>query len=125
VGPDELQTWKDKLFEERDDINTTLQQQKATTATTSVESAGDLSSHASHMADQGTDTMEREKAFLFISQKRQRLEDVDEALARIEAGTFGVCELCEQNIPQRRLESMPTASLCVPCKEKQEKSKRS
>ncbi len=125
MGPEELQSWKDKLFQERDDINGTLQQQKATTASTSVESTGDLSSHASHMADQGTDTMEREKAFLFISQKRQRLEEVDEALARIEAGTFGVCEVCQQNIPQRRLERMPTASLCVPCKEIQEKTKRS
>lgn len=124
MGPEELSSWKEKLFLERDDLNTTLQQQKATTAATSVEAAGDLSSHASHMADQGTDTMEREKAFLFISQKRQRLEEVDEALARIETGTFGVCGVCQENLPPRRLERLPTASLCVPCQEKQEKSKR-
>ena len=125
MQPDELEQWKDKLFQEREEISATLQQQKATTGSTAQESTGDLSSHASHMADQGTDTMEREKAFLFISQKRQRLEEVDEALARIEAGTFGVCEACGTTIPQRRLERMPTASMCVPCKEQQEKTTRS
>ncbi len=76
------------------------------------------------MADLGTDTMEREKAFLFVSQKRRRLDDIDIALQRIEAGTFGMCETCGEPIPERRLQRLPTASTCVPCKEIQEKQEQ-
>jgi DnaK suppressor protein len=43
---------------------------------------------------------------------------------RIKDATFGICETCGKNIPERRLERMPTASMCVPCKELQEKSAR-
>jgi len=126
VGPDELQTWKDKLFEERDDINTTLQQQKATTATTSVESAGDLSSHASHMADQGTDAMEREKQFLMASKEGRYLWHVNQALRRLYAdpNTFGKCQTCRRNINLERLDALPHARLCITCKEQEEDEQR-
>lgn len=123
MRPEELQQWKDKLIRERESIQRALEQQKATSASTAFESSGELSAHSSHIADMGTDTYEREKAFLFVAQKHERLEEVEEALARIEAGTFGVCESCGEKIPERRLERMPTASLCVPCKEKQEKGR--
>ena len=104
----DLETMKTKLLEE-------------TTASTPRDASGDLSSYSSHMADQGSDSMEREKAFLFASVKRRRLEEIDLALARIEAGTFGVCESCGKPIPAKRLERMPGASLCVSCKEQEEK----
>ena len=120
----DLKGWKNKLLQERDEIREALDRQKAATASTAFDLGGEISSHSSHMADQGTDTMEREKAFLFVAQKNERLLEVEEALSRIEAGTFGVCEVCGENIPERRLERIPTASMCVPCKEQQEKESR-
>jgi RNA polymerase-binding protein DksA len=124
VRSEELQQWKEKLLLERDSIRRALDQQRSITAATAFDSSGEISAHSSHIADQGTETMEREKAFLFIAQKRERLEEVEQALSRIEAGTFGVCESCGENIPARRLERIPTASLCVPCKEELEKVRR-
>ena len=121
---EELKSWKDRLLQERENIRQTLAQQKAATASTAFDLGGEISAHSSHMADQGTDTMEREKAFLFVSQKTERLMEVEEALARIDAGTFGVCETCGENMLARRLERIPTARMCVPCKEQQEKSAR-
>lgn len=118
---DELKAWRNKLLAERGQIEREMQTLREFTATTAQESSGDLSSHSSHMADLGTDAMEREKAFLFVSQKRRRLDEIDVALQRIEAGTFGTCEVCGQPIPERRLERLPAASLCVKCKEEQEK----
>ena len=48
------------------------------------------------------------------------LKKIDEALEKIQAGTFGVCECCEQNIEVSRLEVRPTANLCLSCKEEEE-----
>jgi len=48
------------------------------------------------------------------------LKKIDEALIKIQAGTFGVCECCEQNIEVSRLEVRPTANLCLSCKEEEE-----
>lgn len=121
----EMQMMKTKLLAERERLAADLEALEESTATTPKDSSGDLSSYSSHMADQGSDSMEREKAFLFASVKRRRLEEIDSALARIEAGSFGVCESCGKQIPVKRLERMPGASLCVECKEREEKEQGS
>jgi len=88
------------------------------------DSAGDLSGYSFHMADVGTDAMEREKAFLFASAEGRQLLEINEALRRVYAGTYGVCEECELPIARARLEVMPYARLCLSCKEKEERSAR-
>lgn len=119
----ELSAWKDRLLEERQRLEVELEAAKQSTNATTRDSSGDLSGYSSHMADLGTDTMEREKAFLFAEQKRSRLAEVNDALARIENGRFGVCEACGQSIPPRRLERVPAARFCVSCQEKREKQR--
>ena len=87
---------------------------------------GDLSSYSFHMADQGTDAMEREKQFLFASQEGRYLWHVNEALRRL-YGTpdkFGHCHQCGQEINFERLDALPHARLCITCKEKEEDGKR-
>ncbi len=88
------------------------------------DSAGDLSGYSFHMADAGTDAMEREKAFLFASAEGRLLMDINEALRRLYRGEYGTCEICEKPIARARLEAMPHARLCVSCKEKEEKAGR-
>ena len=117
----DLESMRAKLLEERERIVTDLQSLEEQTASTPKDASGDLSGYSSHMADMGSDSMEREKAFLFASVKRRRLDELESALLRIEAGTFGACEDCGKPIPAKRLERMPGATLCVSCKEKQEK----
>jgi DnaK suppressor protein len=53
------------------------------------------------------------------------LKKIEKALARIEDGTFGICERCEEDIAQKRLEARPVTTLCIRCKEEQEKKERS
>ena len=117
----DLESMRTKLFEERLRIQADLAALEETTASTPKDSSGDLSSYSSHMADMGSDSMEREKAFLFANVKRRRIEEIDGALSRMDAGTFGLCESCGKPIPVKRLERMPGATLCVACKEKEEK----
>jgi DnaK suppressor protein len=81
--------------------------------------------YSNHMADIGSDVMDQEQAFLHASQGSDYLRQLDEALKRIEDGTYGVCEECGDKIPQKRLEAALAAGLCVACKSKQEKLQRS
>jgi len=94
--------------------------------TTLQGSDGDLSSYSFHMADQGTDTMEREKQFLFASQEGRYLWHVNEALRRLygSPATFGTCHSCGEEIAFDRLDALPHARLCITCKAKEEDAKR-
>jgi len=73
-----------------------------------------------HMADQGSATFERELGMTFEENERDHLADVVAALGRMDAGTYGVCGRCGAEIPSQRLEAVPTASLCIQCKEAEE-----
>jgi len=88
------------------------------------DSSGDLSGYSFHMADSGTDAMEREKAFLFASSEGRALLEINEALRRLYRGEYGICESCGNPIARARLEAIPQARLCVPCKEKEERAQR-
>ncbi len=87
---------------------------------------GDLSSYSFHMADQGTDAMEREKQFLMASKEGRYLWHVNQALRRLYSSpeTFGKCETCGNDVGFERLDALPHARLCIACKEKEEDAKR-
>lgn len=77
------------------------------------ESISELASHDQHPADLGTETFEREKDLSLLEQLEAELDDLDRALAKLEDGTYGVCEACGKEIPAERLEALPGARLCV------------
>ncbi|HEX7090088.1 MAG TPA: TraR/DksA family transcriptional regulator [Longimicrobiales bacterium] len=83
---------------------------------------GDRNPFTLHAAEQGTDAMEREKAFLFASEEGRRLMAIDQALRRLYADpdAFGRCERCGQEIGLARLEALPHATLCISCQVLQE-----
>ena len=64
----------------------------------------------------GTLNVERERDLALSAQARAAVEEIDRALAKIEAGTYGTCEQCGQPIPKARLKALPYATLCVACK---------
>lgn len=73
-----------------------------------------------HMADQGSATFERELDMTLEENLRDLLSDVRAALVRMDVGTYGVCARCSAEIPAERLDAVPTASLCIRCKEDEE-----
>lgn len=83
---------------------------------------GDLSIYPLHIADEGTDTMEREKEFLLASKEGRRLFWIDSALRRIyrEPEIFGRCLQCDDEISFERLDIVPWAQLCVTCQRAEE-----
>jgi len=64
----------------------------------------------------GTVTVDRERDLALSAQALAAVEEIDEALERIELGTYGACERCHQPIPKSRLRALPFARLCVACK---------
>jgi RNA polymerase-binding transcription factor len=72
-------------------------------------------------ADAGVKTYEREHEFVMTSNSRQLLEQTEKALARIDAGSYGVCESCGEPIGKARLMAFPRAVLCVTCKQREER----
>ena len=84
------------------------------------EASGEISSYSTHMADQGTDSFEREKSFQLASKSGRFLHHIDEALRRVKDKTYGKCQECGKQISPARLEAVPHARLCIACKEKEE-----
>jgi phage/conjugal plasmid C-4 type zinc finger TraR family protein len=60
--------------------------------------------------------VERDRLIVVASEAQARVAEIDAALARVEAGTYGLCEACGKPIPEARLEALPEATLCVSCK---------
>jgi RNA polymerase-binding protein DksA len=73
-----------------------------------------------HMADQGTATFARELDMTLEDNMRALLGAVERTIQRIDAGTWGLCQRCGEPIAPSRLEAMPTAELCISCKEWEE-----
>jgi RNA polymerase-binding protein DksA len=115
-----------RLLEERARVMKELGIYEKSFAGTLQNSDGDLSSYSFHMADQGTDAMEREKEFLFASKEGRYLWHVNEALRRLYKAPeeFGKCQECGEEISFERLDALPHARLCIKCKAKEEDSDR-
>jgi DnaK suppressor protein len=67
-------------------------------------------------ADAGQATAERSSLLTLVRSLRDTLRDVEQALARMDAGTYGLCERCGQPIDEERLDALPAARLCLNCK---------
>jgi RNA polymerase-binding transcription factor DksA len=128
----DLEHFKQIILGKRDEIIEQLQNLKEQMLDpTTGEYINENSPYSLHMAEQGTDAMEREKTFLYAQRENKFLGYLEDALKRIEAGTYGICiecieepqHLCETCplIPRARLEAVPHSQMCVAIKQKQEK----
>ena len=87
----------------------------------------EASAFGMHQADAGSDAYDRDFALSLLSQEQDALYEIDEALKRIEVGTYGKCEMSGKPIPRARLEAIPFARFTVECQsqlEKQNKASR-
>jgi len=109
---------KEELFDELGYLESSAM------SSTAKDLSGDLSSYSFHMADQGTDTMEREIAFTLASREGRYLHHLNEALKRIENGVYGNCRSCGKEINEKRLDAVPHATQCIECKSAEEKKQR-
>ncbi len=128
----ELDHFKSIIIEKQNEIIEQLQNLRDQMLDPSTgEYINENSPYSLHMAEQGTDAMEREKTFLYAQRETKFLSYLEEALKRIEDGTYGICIACVEEpqylcptcplIPKERLEAVPHTQLCLPMKQRQEK----
>ena len=120
----ELEAARARIMEERTRIIRELGRIEETISDATKEKEGSNQSYSNHLADIGTDYMEQEKNFYYASQEGHYLRALDEALERIERGTYGICEMCTLRIGNIRLEAVPAARQCIKCKSESEKGSR-
>ncbi|MFX4263175.1 TraR/DksA C4-type zinc finger protein [Pelotomaculum propionicicum] len=85
------------------------------------DSVSELSTYDNHPADLGTEVFERSKDFALRDNAMITVSAIDNALERIDSGTYGACEVCGRDIAIERLEAVPSAAKCRDCKEAEEK----
>ena len=111
------------LFERREAVTAALENLHRENSRSLEEETGELVSGSAdqHLADTATETVDREIGNTLEEHDERLLGAIDDALARIENGTYGKCVNCGAPIPEERLEAMPWATLCIDCKRLEER----
>ena len=116
MEPLDLVFFKNLILEKIKQTNENVENIEKNSRNEGNDTSEDRSTYSLHMADHGTDAMEREKSLLLAQRGGDYLDYLNEALERIDAGSFGVCRLCGGMIGRARLEAVPTATQCIECK---------
>jgi DnaK suppressor protein len=110
----DIEHFKQMLLEKRGEILANVNEMEDETLKKSrLNAAGDLSSMPIHMADIGTDNYDQEFTLGLMDGERNLLKEIDDALQRVEQGTYGICEGTGRQIQKARLEAQPWARYCV------------
>ena len=117
----ELKFYKTLLIKEREKVGGGLSHIAENTLNKSLrESSGDLSGYSFHMADMASDDYDRDFSLGRATEEQKILYAIDEALKRIEDGTYGSCLSCGRAIAKKRLKALPYTELCIDCQKSNE-----
>ena len=111
---DPVEKYRKRLLEKRDELNSDLAKNRAVSDESVDEQAQD-------MVDRATSAYTREFAFSLSEADRKALLLIDQALLRLEQGTYGICVHCLGHVQDKRLEAVPWARHCLDCQELQDK----
>lgn len=125
LSKEQLKQFRQLLITERAKLTDEIKSIARETSTSPREASGDLSGYTVHMADMAADTYDRELSMNIVSTEQEILYQIDDALKRLDDGSYGLCQQCNQPISMSRLKAVPYASLCINCQRtKEQKNKR-
>ena len=125
LSKDQVKQLRQLLITERAKLAEEIKSIAREAATSPRDASGDLSAYTVHMADMAADTFDRELSMNIASSEQEILYQIDDALKRLDDGSYGVCQQCNQPIAMSRLKAVPYASLCIACqRSKEQKNKR-
>jgi RNA polymerase-binding protein DksA len=123
VNAKDLAQFKKLLLELKGKLSNNIDRLQNDALKTAGETVDELSDvPAEHMAERGTDTFQRDLMVRVLQDSDAELCDVNLALEKIEAGTYGLCEHCESQIGKKRLRALPFARLCIGCRQAEEEA---
>lgn len=121
----EIEKYKKLLLEQKQKLLIEfLHIKQETLNKTQKEASGDLSGYSYHIADMASDVYETDFMLRLASDERNKINEIEDALKRIEDNEYGMCLVCSKPISQQRLSAVPQASYCLKCKQEQEKQPR-
>ncbi len=122
---EQIKQFRQLLITERAKLAKEIRSIAQDTSKSPRDASGDLSAYTVHMADMAADTYEREVSMNIVSNEQEILYQIDDALKRLDEGSYGVCQQCNQAITMSRLKAVPYASMCIACQRtKEQKNKR-
>lgn len=121
---EQQQGFRERLTGERERVRAEIAGLDAEIASLGQNQQADGAGASNHLADDATEMMEQERDLALIGNLQERLRDIDQALERLEAGTYGQCQNCGNPIGAERLEARPFATLCINCKEADDRRRR-
>jgi RNA polymerase-binding transcription factor len=119
----DLQELKVRLLQERTDLQAQYDEIEETTFSAAQSDLSGEVGFDEEYADAGTATFERERDLSLVNNLRDLMERIDKALARIDEGTYGLCDRCGRPIEKARLKALPYANLCLQDKQAEERGR--
>ena len=120
----EMKKYKELLIKEREKLTSELNSlTKDNINKSQRDASGDLSSYTYHMADMASDNYDRDFSMGIATEEQKRLFAIEEAMKRIEEGSFGNCLQCGRRILKKRLGAIPYTELCIECQKSKEKKR--
>ncbi len=113
VSNENIDKLKDQLKQSRKEVEHLLKDNFDLLRSHDHDAMGELSSYDNHPADDATELYEREKDIALYEHARQELKEIDHALHAIVRDEYGKCEVCGKDIPEERLQAIPTTTFCV------------
>lgn len=113
---EELEHFRQILLKRRDEVLRDLDILRSSLSDENVEDSIN-SNYSMHMADHGTETMDREQRFMFIARDEKYIGYIDQALDRIRNKTYGICVKSGKPIPKKRLEAVPHTAVRIEFKQ--------
>ena len=118
---DKLMIYKKLLLKEKKDVLNTLNAMEDNEFNNNLKSEiEELSVYDNHPADIGTETYQMELNFALEGHQKEALKNIDEAMEKIQKGSYGICEFCGVDINEERLRVAPTAKFCLDCAEERQ-----
>lgn len=115
---EDVEKYRKRLLQEKDRIHAEIELlEKEISYSDTQTGQSELADYDNHPADAGTDTFEKEKDLAVRDNFREILGKIDEAMGKIERGTYGECDRCGREISKGRLDAIPYAIYCVECQD--------
>ncbi|MDA8234309.1 MAG: TraR/DksA C4-type zinc finger protein [Clostridia bacterium] len=116
-----LDRFKQRLLAEKEEVQKIQQHMDEEALEVSLQdSISELSMYDNHPGDVASEVFERSKDTALRQSENIHLQKIDDALVKIDQGTYGSCSMCGQEIPLERLEAFPATTVCIDCKKKEE-----
>ncbi len=117
----EIKDLRQRLVEERQDLQAQYEELEEASFSANQSDLTGETGFDEEYADAGTATFEREKDLSLVNNLRDLMERIDKALAKMDEGTYGMCDRCGKPIEKARIKALPYANLCLKDKQAEER----